>query len=377
MERATGGRPGLLAEPLARRGRRPASHRDPADRRRARHRPRRAARGHDARGDRRDDGRAARSGRGVPAAPHRRAGRDLAGSSASIPTTPRGARALARPARRQDLARRRGRARQRRRSTSRSGGTSTASAPTSPRSITRELPRDRPYNSFVILPDGHLALKDFGGALPAGIEPVDDESCELLVLEPEHAGHRRERDAPRAFDRAPVRRRATTSTSSASSTSGASAGTGTGSRSTPTSIRGTAPSPGQTLRMGRRARPTARPGSSTTARAPRASRARSPAAACRRRRSTWCASTSRPPRSTLTEICGLPERDRRQPARRRRRPAHRGRLRQRQRRAGRLRHRARRRRPRRAGREPSTTRAIRSCIPTPASWSRTTTTPSG
>jgi hypothetical protein len=53
---------------------------------------------------------------------------------------------------------------------------------------TVELPRDRPYNSFVILPDGHLALKDFGGALPAGIAQLDDESCELLVLEPEALG---------------------------------------------------------------------------------------------------------------------------------------------------------------------------------------------
>jgi hypothetical protein len=48
-----------------------------------------------------------------------------------------------------------------------------------------ELPRDRPYNSFVILPDGHLALKDFGGTLPAGIEQSDDDSCELVVLEPD------------------------------------------------------------------------------------------------------------------------------------------------------------------------------------------------
>jgi hypothetical protein len=51
--------------------------------------------------------------------------------------------------------------------------------------VTRELPRDRPYNSFVILPDGHLALKDFGGALPPGVGETDDETCELLVLEPE------------------------------------------------------------------------------------------------------------------------------------------------------------------------------------------------
>jgi hypothetical protein len=53
---------------------------------------------------------------------------------------------------------------------------------------TVELPRDRPYNSFVILPDGHLALKDFGGTLPPGIDQLADESCELLVLEPERLG---------------------------------------------------------------------------------------------------------------------------------------------------------------------------------------------
>ncbi len=53
---------------------------------------------------------------------------------------------------------------------------------------TVELPRDRPYNSFVILPDGHLALKDFGGTLPPGIDQLDDETCELLVLEPERLG---------------------------------------------------------------------------------------------------------------------------------------------------------------------------------------------
>ncbi len=49
----------------------------------------------------------------------------------------------------------------------------------------RELPRDRPYNSFVILPDGHLALKDFGGTLPPGLDQIDEDSCELLVVEPE------------------------------------------------------------------------------------------------------------------------------------------------------------------------------------------------
>jgi hypothetical protein len=48
----------------------------------------------------------------------------------------------------------------------------------------RTLPRVRPYNSFVILPDGHLVTKDFGGALPGG-GPEATEPAELVVLEPE------------------------------------------------------------------------------------------------------------------------------------------------------------------------------------------------
>jgi hypothetical protein len=48
-----------------------------------------------------------------------------------------------------------------------------------------QLPRDRPYNSLVILPDGHLVMKDFAGgtgvhALEAGVR-----GSELCVLEPE------------------------------------------------------------------------------------------------------------------------------------------------------------------------------------------------
>ena len=48
----------------------------------------------------------------------------------------------------------------------------------------RQLPRPRPYNSLLVLPDGHLVMKDFGGgrgdqALPPG------EGSELVVLEPE------------------------------------------------------------------------------------------------------------------------------------------------------------------------------------------------
>jgi hypothetical protein len=48
------------------------------------------------------------------------------------------------------------------------------------------LPRRKPYNSFVILPDGHLVTKDFGGVLP-GRDPATHraETAELLVLEPD------------------------------------------------------------------------------------------------------------------------------------------------------------------------------------------------
>jgi hypothetical protein len=46
-----------------------------------------------------------------------------------------------------------------------------------------ELPRDAPHNSFVVLPDGHLVTKDFGGRTPHRAAP--DEPCELLVLEPD------------------------------------------------------------------------------------------------------------------------------------------------------------------------------------------------
>lgn len=49
-----------------------------------------------------------------------------------------------------------------------------------------ELPRHAPYNSFVVLPDGHLVTKDFGGVLPGGDpEAHDPPPTELLVLHPE------------------------------------------------------------------------------------------------------------------------------------------------------------------------------------------------
>lgn len=50
----------------------------------------------------------------------------------------------------------------------------------------RTLPRLRPYNSFVVLPDGHLVTKDFGGSRPGlKVEAADREPCELLVLAPD------------------------------------------------------------------------------------------------------------------------------------------------------------------------------------------------
>jgi hypothetical protein len=51
--------------------------------------------------------------------------------------------------------------------------------------VSVELPRHAPYNSFVVLPDGHLVTKDFGGVLP-GQDPDAHEPppSELLVLAP-------------------------------------------------------------------------------------------------------------------------------------------------------------------------------------------------
>ena len=47
------------------------------------------------------------------------------------------------------------------------------------------MPRDRPYNSFVILPDGHLATKDFGGLRAGQTEPDGIGASEMVILEPE------------------------------------------------------------------------------------------------------------------------------------------------------------------------------------------------
>lgn len=47
------------------------------------------------------------------------------------------------------------------------------------------LPIDRPYNSFVVLPDGHLVTKDFGGLRAGQTEPDGLGASELVVLHPE------------------------------------------------------------------------------------------------------------------------------------------------------------------------------------------------
>jgi hypothetical protein len=48
----------------------------------------------------------------------------------------------------------------------------------------RQLPRMRPYNSFVLLPDGHLVTKDFSGSRPGNEAAEPFDATELVVLEP-------------------------------------------------------------------------------------------------------------------------------------------------------------------------------------------------
>jgi len=51
--------------------------------------------------------------------------------------------------------------------------------------VSVELPRDRPYNSFVVLPDGHIVTKDFGGRLPGADASFVADNCEVVVLAPQ------------------------------------------------------------------------------------------------------------------------------------------------------------------------------------------------
>ncbi len=51
------------------------------------------------------------------------------------------------------------------------------------------LPRPRPYNGFVVLPDGTIVTKDFAGSRPGSPLPADErEPCQLVALDPEHLG---------------------------------------------------------------------------------------------------------------------------------------------------------------------------------------------
>lgn len=49
----------------------------------------------------------------------------------------------------------------------------------------RELPRNRPYNSLIVLPDGHLVMKDFAGGQGVHALPEGVRGSELVVLDPE------------------------------------------------------------------------------------------------------------------------------------------------------------------------------------------------
>lgn len=50
----------------------------------------------------------------------------------------------------------------------------------------RRLPRSKPYNSFVTLPDGHLVTKDLSGSrMGVDVKASDRQPSELLVLDPE------------------------------------------------------------------------------------------------------------------------------------------------------------------------------------------------
>jgi len=49
-----------------------------------------------------------------------------------------------------------------------------------------ELPRNRPYNGFIILPDGTLVTKDFAGSRPmTPVAPEERHPCELVALDPD------------------------------------------------------------------------------------------------------------------------------------------------------------------------------------------------
>ncbi len=62
----------------------------------------------------------------------------------------------------------------------------------------RELPRARPYNSFVILPGGEIVTKDFGGARPGEDTNTLSDDCQVVVLDPETLATRASLTLPEA-----------------------------------------------------------------------------------------------------------------------------------------------------------------------------------
>ena len=309
------------------------------------------------------------------AAPHRRARRDLVGR-AHRPDHARAARPLRRPSRRADVAGRPRRARERLAATSCSATTRTGSTPDLTRARVARAAAPPPYNSFVILPDGHLVTKDFGGVLP-GEDPSDARAAAGRAA---RARSRRARDRRRAA-RCPSRRSpgsrptATRCTSSARTTLFRARWDGARLALDDDFAGRYRTVAGPDLRLGRGAR--ARRGVvPRQRRGQRALRGHVPRAGhLAPRRCTSCASTSRPARCTLTEICGLPNGVVANPP-----------VVDEERRivvgydsgngvlaafdiaADGSHH-------RRAGGATRTTRAIRCCSPTPASSSPTTTTP--
>jgi hypothetical protein len=54
---------------------------------------------------------------------------------------------------------------------------------------TATLPRHRPYNGFVVMPDGCLVTKDFAGSRPGTAVPAGERlPCQLVALEPDALG---------------------------------------------------------------------------------------------------------------------------------------------------------------------------------------------
>ena len=180
-------------------------------------------------------------------------------------------------------------------------------------------PRTRPYNSFVMLPDGHLVTKDFGGRVARARPDEPRDAGRAARARPRDPGDRR---SARPCPEPSIARLSADGDDVyvVGDTEPAAGCAGTAPRSTlddgfAAPYRTLA---GQTygwdavLAAGRRLVPRRRRGHRAL------QRRRSAARGSRPRRCTSCASTWRRGAVTLTEVCGLPGRARRQPAARRR-----------------------------------------------------------